>query len=70
MDEKRIEAALKALGENTPRAPEKTVNDMVKTVKALNARKHPQTQAVKNEPAAEAQKTAEASKKTDPMKKR
>ncbi len=37
MNEVRIEAALKSLGKNIPRTPEKTVDNMVKTVRALNA---------------------------------
>jgi hypothetical protein len=35
MDEQRIDMVLKLLGECIPRAPEKTVEKMVKTVNAL-----------------------------------
>lgn len=35
MDEQRIEQVLKLLGECIPRAPEETVEKMVKTVNAL-----------------------------------
>lgn len=51
MNEVRIEAALKSLGKNIPRTPEKTVDNMVKTVRALNAAKA--KRAAQNAPAAQ-----------------
>ncbi len=39
MTEDRIDKALKALGKAVPKAPEKAVEAMVKTVKALNKSK-------------------------------
>ena len=36
MNEKQIEAALAALSEQMPRAPEKSIEDMVRTVNLLN----------------------------------
>lgn len=61
----RIEAALRSLGKSVPRTPEKTVDDMVKTVRALNAEK--QRRAGKTAPAAEA--AAEKSKELTAVKK-
>lgn len=57
MNDERIEAALQELGKHTPRAPEKTVDDMVKTVDLLERKR--QQLAAKNAPAAEAEKTRE-----------
>lgn len=37
MNEYNLETALKALGRCTPKAPEESVEAMVKTVRALNA---------------------------------
>lgn len=39
MDEQRIEMVLKLLGQCIPRAPEKTVEKMVKTVNALEEKR-------------------------------
>ena len=39
MNEARIEAALRAMGQMTPRAPEKTVEGMINKIRALNAKK-------------------------------
>ena len=39
MNEARIEAALRAMGQMTPRAPEKTVEGMINKIRALDAKK-------------------------------
>ncbi len=39
MDEQRIEMVLKLLGQCIPRAPEKTVEKMIKTVNALEEKR-------------------------------
>ena len=57
MNEVRIEAALKSLGKNTPHAPESTVDNMVKTVSALNA--------ARNKRAAQSSPTARTEVHTD-----
>ncbi len=53
MNEVRLDAALRALGKSVPKAPEKTVDEMVKTVRALNAAK--QKRAAVSTPAAQIQ---------------
>ncbi|MBP3792840.1 MAG: hypothetical protein ILA24_02230 [Ruminococcus sp.] len=52
MNEVRIEAALRSLGKNTPHAPEITVDNIVKTVRALNAARG--KRAAQNTPTARA----------------
>ncbi len=60
MDEQRIEMALKLLGECVPRAPEKTVEKMVKTVNALEAERNQNNpQAEEAKPKREAHKVIE-----------
>ena len=43
MNEARIEAALEALGKQTPKLPEKSLSDMVKTVRLLSKERSKRT---------------------------
>ncbi|SDB56762.1 hypothetical protein SAMN02910317_02961 [Ruminococcaceae bacterium FB2012] len=56
MNDYNIETALKALGRCTPKAPEETVEAMVKTVRALNAEKARRAAAAGKTSAADKQK--------------
>ena len=58
MNEVRIEAALRAMGQMMPRAPEKTVENMIGRIRALDAKK--QKLAGKNSPLPDARKAESA----------
>ena len=67
MNEVRIEAALRAMGQMTPHAPEKTVENMISKIRALDAKK--QKLADKSEPSLSArQKEISAPQKDNTVK--
>ena len=66
MNDYRLEAALKGLGRCTPKAPEASVEAMIKTVRALNNEKS-RRMAAAGMSAPEAAKKADKEKELTPL---